>query len=331
MSTFLRFRTPKQESLNEVLTSVLMIARRLRFARRQPAVKCDSGARPLPKMPRSARAIRELRPKIPGGRVGPINNRIAPVRVPKLLRKSCNRFRPPLCKRSNRVLCKRVSVFKKPKISRPQCVEPGHRPSSATSIVSMPSVSVVRPSYVRRAVYMARKAGGVENPPALQDGRDCPSMGTIFPPPLKKLKCPWQAALLFRDAPGFFRYAERCRVEPGVLEACFRPAIGKRCATSKPQALASGFVSAFVLFAVEKQAQYYGVDTLFVLVEFFTKLRLRGPTVPGVARWALKVYEEILSLVLPLYRPAVAAVTSRDRSAVPKPVKQAPMLDFQLI
>ena len=178
---------------------------------------------------------------------------------------------------------------------------------------------------------MARKAGGVENPPALQDGRDCPSMGTIFPPPLKKLKCPWQAALLFRDAPGFFRYAERCRVEPGVLEACFRPAIGKRCATSKPQALASGFVSAFVLFAVEKQAQYYGVDTLFVLVEFFTKLRLRGPTVPGVARWALKVYEEILSLVLPLYRPAVAAVTSRDRSAVPKPVKQAPMLDFQLI
>ena len=60
-------------------------------------------------------------------------------------------------------------------------------------------------------------------------------------------------------------------------------------------------------------------------------MKERGPSAPGVARWEIKVYDEILSLNMPLRHPAVVAVTSRDRSGVPMPVKQAPILDFQLI
>ena len=66
-------------------------------------------------------------------------------------------------------------------------------------------------------------------------------------------------------------------------------------------------------------------------MEFLTKLRERGASAPGVARWALKVYEEIISIALPLLRPAVVAVASRDRYGAPRPAKQAPMLELKVI
>ena len=50
-----------------------------------------------------------------------------------------------------------------------------------------------------------------------------------------------------------------------------------------------------------------------------------------MAKWSLEVYDEILSLSLHLGRPAVVALTTRDRSDVPKPVKQAPMLELKLL
>ena len=113
-----------------------------------------------------------------------------------------------------------------------------------------------------------------------------------------------------------------------MLEAFFRTAIGKRCGALKPQVKAAGFVSAFVMYAVDRQSPHFGGGSLFALTEFLTKLGERGPTVPGVARWALKVFEEVLSLVLPSQHPAVVAASVRYRLGIPRPAKHAPMLDM---
>ena len=150
-------------------------------------------------------------------------------------------------------------------------------------------------------------------------------------PPLRKITCVWQTAKLFRGAPGFFRYAEWCSVGTELPGTCFRLAMGRRCAANKTQLRAAGFVSAFVMFAVGKQRHFFGFEALFALILYFTGLGDRGVSVPGAASWALKVYDEILSLNLPLQHPAIVAVTSRDRPVAPKIAKQAPMLDFQLI
>ena len=57
----------------------------------------------------------------------------------------------------------------------------------------------------------------------------------------------------------------------------------------------------------------------------------RGNSAPGVAKWAIKVCDEILSLDMPPRRPALVGVTIRDRSGVPRPVKQARVMGFRLI
>ena len=64
--------------------------------------------------------------------------------------------------------------------------------------------------------------------------------------------------------------------------------------------------------------------------EFFTLPRSMGTTVPGKAKWALRVYDCSLNPPLPSGRPAVAALPSRGRSDVPKHAKHAPMLELEL-
>ena len=116
-----------------------------------------------------------------------------------------------------------------------------------------------------------------------------------------------------------------------TLAAMFHIAIGKRFGTERSRVKVAGFVSTYVMFAAHRQALFYGEGAVFVLIEFFTLLKQRGVTVPGLAKWALRVYDEILNLTLPLDHPAIVALTTRDRSGVPKPAKQAPMLELELI
>ena len=116
-----------------------------------------------------------------------------------------------------------------------------------------------------------------------------------------------------------------------MLAAMFHIAVGKRCGTEKSRVKVAGFVSTYVMFAAQRQAIFYGEGAVFISIEFFSLLKRRGVSVPGMAKWALKVYGEILNPTLPLDHPAVVALTTRDRSDVPKPAKQAPMIELELI
>ena len=116
-----------------------------------------------------------------------------------------------------------------------------------------------------------------------------------------------------------------------MLAAMFHIAIGKRCATEKSRVKVAGFASTYVMFAAQRKAIFHGEGALFVMIEFFTLLRRRGKTVPGMAKWALRVYDEILNLTLPLDHPAIVALTARERSELPKLAKQAPMLELCLL
>ena len=115
------------------------------------------------------------------------------------------------------------------------------------------------------------------------------------------------------------------------LAHMFHVAIAKRCGAGNSRAMVAGFVGTFVMFAVNQKALFYGQGALFPLIEFLTLLRRGGKSAPGTAKWAIRVFGEILTLSLPLDHPAVVALTTRDRSDVPKPVKQAPMLNLELL
>ena len=80
-------------------------------------------------------------------------------------------------------------------------------PAGLNPIVGTVALKAVRkPGYVRRSLYLAQRDG----PPVEgdTDPRNKPDMRAIFSPHVQKLKRPRRAALLFRDEPGFFRWAE---------------------------------------------------------------------------------------------------------------------------
>ena len=67
------------------------------------------------------------------------------------------------------------------------------------------------------------------------------------------------------------------------------------------------------------------------MIEFCTSFRRMGATLPGMDKWAMRVYEEILNIAFSSGRPSVLALTARDRSDVPKPTKYSPMLELELL
>ena len=301
----------------------------------------------LPTLPVTTRARRELRPKAPligASRPGKLAVSQRSLKALKSIRDRTHGLRanhsPHMGVRHNRLhrsklvaprqACAPVKggVCNK---SGPPVLEGAIVPLTAPVVWKAESLNVKpKPQYVRRALYLAQRCGATP-PSCPTDERDKPNMRTIFSPPLTKLTCPWETALLFRDAPGFFRWAEYCQVSFNMLAAMFHIAIGKRCATESSRTKVAGFVSTYVLFAAQRKALFHGEGALFIIIEYLTLLRRRGPTVPGMAKWALRVFDEILNLTLPLERPAVVALTTRDRSEAPRQVKQAPMLTLELI
>ena len=111
----------------------------------------------------------------------------------------------------------------------------------------------------------------------------------------------------------------------------FHIAIWKRCGAGKSRIKVAGFVSTLVMFAANRKAPCHGECALFQMIEFSTSLRSRGTTVPGMAKWALRVYDGSLNPPLPLGHPSVVALTTRGRSDVPKHAKHAPMLELELL
>ena len=191
--------------------------------------------------------------------------------------------------------------------------------------------AVARPRYIPRRLFLAgvRPAAPAPVVVTTEEGLSG-GLDIVFSPPPTATTDIWQAALLFYNAPGFFAEAMGAGIPTDELELCFRNAIERRCGTVNTRRKVAGFVSAFVAFAAGLQRKFYGKLALFAVVPFLTSLAHRGRSVPPLARWALKVFDEALSLELPLSHPAVLnAVRKGDMG--PKQPKQAPMLPLELL
>ena len=331
--------------LNTLAKTVLVLKCRLRLGTDLVDEPNNPHQRPLPALPVTTRARRELRPRTPligASRPGKLalSRRSTDILQhnrdrSKMLRSEQIPSVRHVVKKTRACRASSSSNVSKRSVSSGVIPQLGMTPSQ-TMLEQTPDVKTSlqmvkdKPQYVRRALYLAQRSGAAPSACPL-DERDKPDMRTIFSPPLTKLVCPWQTALLFRDSPGFFRWAEHCKVSTDTLAAMFHIAIGKRCGAENSRVKVAGFVSTYVMFAAQRQALFYGEGALFSLIEFLTLLKRRGVSVPGMAKWALRVFDEILSLNLPLDHPAIVVLTTRDRSGVPKQVKQAPMLELQLI
>ena len=108
-----------------------------------------------------------------------------------------------------------------------------------------------------------------------------------------------ETSLFFRGVSGFFLWAEFFHASHEMIAAMFHIAIGNRCGAEKSRIKVAGFVSTFVMFAANRKALFHGEGALFPTIEFFTLLRSRGTTVPGMAKWALRVYDGSLNPPLP--------------------------------
>ena len=140
----------------------------------------------------------------------------------------------------------------------------------------------------------------------------------------------WTAALLFYNAPGYFAEGNSANVPVEELELCFRNAIERRCGTVNTRKKVAGFVIAFVAHAVYARRKFRGKLALFAVVPFLQSLVHRGATVAPHARWALKVFDDALSLGIPLSHPVVLNVVRRGESG-PKTGKLAPMLTLEAL
>ena len=222
------------------------------------------------------------------------------------------------------------SVFLRQQTPRRAATRPAvaTRPRRTTTVRVRPSPSI---QYIPRREYLA----GVR-PPLPRAGF---VLGDLERPPTAEIcfsgavPCAtdiWQAALLFRLCPGFFQYGEDSNISYELLEIVFRSAIEKSCATLKTQRKVAGFVSAYVASAVSDRIPFYGRSAVFAISRFLQSLNQRGRSVPGLARWALKVVGGILCLELPLGHPAVVAVVGKaKRTGIPE--KHAPMLELPFI
>ena len=83
---------------------------------------------------------------------------------------------------------------------------------------------------------------------------------------------------------------------------------------------------------------FVGQQSVFAISVCLRSLRTREVSAPGVGRYSLNVYDEILPFGLPLNRPAVLAENKKrpvaaDAVAPPPPpiLKQAPTMQLELI
>lgn len=135
----------------------------------------------------------------------------------------------------------------------------------------------------------------------------------------------WEVSLLFRWAPGLFAVAENANIPMGELEQSVRSSATKRFGAEKSQRHVAKTSSVFSAYAEQTKAPFIGEAALFSVMSFLTACRRRGPSVPKNVRWALKVFNEILTLALPLQHPWSIAATRTPRAiALPKPTKTAP-------
>ena len=337
-----RFKMPTAADFERAVKIVSIVASRLRFGTSGVDVVANPLPAPKPAKCLHLKALCGMRPqRRPANRVIRSGKTVLS-RLPSLRIASSKRVSEGVTRvRRASPRPRKVSLAKRLSVSRNRRRVCGSTSSSAkapipSNIVPTKGAGCIAPlapkkgNYIRRSVYMASrtKTVGTDIVPPNREGV---SLRAIFPPPLRKLKCPWRTALLFRDAPGFFRYAEDNKVSSDALEACIRLAIGKRRVAERSQTKEAGFARAFVVFAPDRKGLFYGNESLFMLVEYLTLLQARGPSVPAVARRAFKVYGEILCLVSPRQHPDAIAASGRNRSLAPRPVTQAPMLDFQLI
>ena len=190
----------------------------------------------------------------------------------------------------------------------------------------IPEPSTPKAPYVRRDLYMK----GVR--PNILNVSELDRLPVVFQKGDLQTNDVWQTALLFWHGPGLFRTAEAAGIEIEDLELCFRTSMSKRCATEKTQRDVAKTVSAYVSFANQMKAPFFGEAALFSVIQFLTASRRRGPSIPKNVRWALKVYNEILSIGLPLTHPGVLAATKTPvGGSLPKPTKRAPLLELPFI
>ena len=179
------------------------------------------------------------------------------------------------------------------------------RPATGPSPEQVPQAACVKPAYVPRKLYLA----GVRPPAATEVplGGDGTILQTVFSKGFTAPTDPWEVALLFRDSLGFFRYGQECGLGFEAMRQCFRSAISKRCSVKKSRGSVAWFVSSFVVFASENRMPFIGQHAVFCISAWLRSIRPRGPSVPKTGRYPLNVYNEILSLELPLNHPAVLA------------------------
>ena len=100
-------------------------------------------------------------------------------------------------------------------------------------------------------------------------------------------------------------------------------ALSKRLKQEKSRLAAAKLVRQYLTFTtghLPNALPVAGDDAVISISAFLMSTHGRGPTVPGAALHALKVYSEALGLNLPLIAPCVIAATRAVRT---KPVKQA--------
>ena len=134
---------------------------------------------------------------------------------------------------------------------------------------------------------------------------------------------PFTVSLYFANGSVVFDVCADAGYDESELRTFVLRALSNRCRTERTLRSMATLVAEFVLFAhsCDPPKPFYGMEPLITITSWLSSIADRGFSTPPRARYALRIYDEALNLLLPLNHPGVIAMARNKRT---KRIKQAP-------
>ena len=136
-------------------------------------------------------------------------------------------------------------------------------------------------------------------------------------------------AELFSDVSDTFRFCASAAYERKAVVKFITQSLRNRCKTDRTLARITSFIKGFYDFTTSRDPPlpFHGKECLLAVTEWLSMLQIRGDSIPGMGRYALRVFGEALGVVFPIDHPAVRGLACRKT----RKTKTAPMLKTEFL
>ena len=154
-----------------------------------------------------------------------------------------------------------------------------------------------------------------------------PRLGGINRP--KSMSAP-QLVKIFAGAAQLLSDCNTASLTEDEMSALVDRSMSNRCRSEATRLRVCSFAQGYLEFALHRgnPLPFYGSAAVPAVVQWLDHVRLRGETVPHLAKYCLMVFGESMGIKLPVDYPAVRSAASAKRLV---PVKSAQSMPFEFL